>query len=573
MSDVSLALRLAGTIEGKFVVPSYQRGYRWNEEVTALLQDIDNIPEGENYCLQPIVVKRLGEKRFELIDGQQRLTTIYLIMRYIGIFLPKTQIKFSLDYETRGGSISFLHDINFENLNIDENTLKMDEYFMYNAAKHIHRWFENKSDPNQTAIDINSKLNKKINVIWYEVDSDEDSVSLFTRLNIGRIPLTNAELVKALFLSRKSGIDESKQLEIITNWDIIEKELHNDNLWYFITNEPPACYPSRIELVFDLMAGEPSHSRDKFHTFSRFNKMIEDAKEEKNPENSNAQLIVWNEIYRYFQRLKEWHEDRNVYHKIGYLITAGSRLQDFVERSKIMPKSKFQKTLNEDIARTIQFDEEYADLSYEINYKEIKLLLLLFNVETTRQINDSSLRFPFEKYKDENWSLEHIHAIHSEGLNKKEQWTSWLELHLESLAGIDAEENLIAEIKSAIHDKNLDGNRFAELSSKIISLLSAENEAGSGYIHTLSNMALLGQPENSALSNAVFDVKRNRIIEMDKTGAYIPVCTKMVFMKYYTPSEHNQIHFWGEEDRKAYLDNMNDKLKNYLSILQKEILP
>jgi hypothetical protein len=59
---------------------------------------------------------------------------------------------------------------------------------------------------------------------------------------------------------------------------------------------------------------------------------------------------------------------------------------------------------------------------------------------------------------------------------------------------------------------------------------------------------------------------------MDKTSDYIPVCTKRVFLKYYTPSESNQVHFWGKADRDGYIAEMNKVLKNYLSQIQKEII-
>ena len=69
-------------IEGKFFVPDYQRGYRWGKaEVELLLNDImeNSKQHGQNYYLQPIVVKTIEKAHYELIDGQQRLTTLYLI--------------------------------------------------------------------------------------------------------------------------------------------------------------------------------------------------------------------------------------------------------------------------------------------------------------------------------------------------------------------------------------------------------------------------------------------------------------------------------------------------------------
>ena len=96
-------------------------------------------------------------------------------------------------------------------------------------------------------------------------------------------------------------------------------------------------------------------------------------------------------------------------------------------------------------------------------------------------------------------------------------------------------------------------------------------EQNADYIDTLGNMALLGRFENSALNNSTFDVKRDRILEMDSQGDYIPICTRRVFLKYYTPSNSNQLHFWGQADREAYLAAMDAKLRPYLSIINREI--
>lgn len=564
ISNIHLEPKLVGSIEGEFYVPAYQRGYRWKEEVRMLLNDIHEIGEGKNYSLQPIVVRKIGEKRFELIDGQQRLTTLYIILKYIKEFLPKNQVKFSIDYQTRTNSRTFLEFIDFKNTDIETNII--DEYFFNEATKTIVKWFEKQEDESQAAIDFNTKLNKKIRVIWYEVDSTEDPVSLFTRLNIGRIPLTNAELVKALFLSRNNEIDDRKQLEIATEWDIIEKDLHNDSLWYFITNENPKSYPTRIELIFDLMADKQKGEREKFFTFFYFDNEIKKRKDKSD---------IWTEILRYFQRLKEWYENIDLYHKIGYLVASESNsLQSLINDSKDITKTTFQNSLDSLIANSINFLKEYSDLSYEnkTDYGLIERLLLLFNVETIRQKSDETMRFPFDKHKQENWSLEHIHAQQSQGMNKREQWVEWLTLHKNSLLNIRSNSHveLISEIDLAINDIKLTGDRFLNLFNAVTTILSEEGSIE--YTHSISNLALLGQSDNSALNNSTFDVKRNKILEMDKTSDYIPVCTRRVFLKYYTPSESNQVHFWGKADRDGYIADMDEVLRVYLALIQKEII-
>ena len=445
--------------------------------------------------------------------------------------------------------------------------LNIDEHFIIEAYRIISNWFKTQEDEALAAFNLYKKLNERIRIIWYETNSEkaEDSVSLFTRLNIGRIPLTNAELVKALFLSRNNGIDDRKQLEIATEWDIIEKELHNDSLWYFITNENPKAYSTRIELIFDLMANKLKGEREKFYTFFHFDKEIK-LRHEKS--------TIWTEILRYYQRLKEWYENIDLYHKIGYLVASESNdLQGLINESKNITKTAFQNSLDELIAKSIDFKKDFCELSYDnkTDYGYIEKLLLLFNMETIRQKSDETMRFPFDKHKQEDWSLEHIHAQQSQGLNKREQWIEWLNLHKNSLLRVDInfDENIIQEISEAVNDEKLSGDRFISLFNRINSILSEEGSIE--YTHSLSNLALLRKSDNSALNNSTFDVKRNKILEMDKTNDYIPVCTRRVFLKYYTPSESNQVHFWGKADRDGYITEMDNVLRTYLVLIQKEI--
>lgn len=583
MGNLILETKLVGNISGDFFVSDYQRGYRWKEEVEMLLNDISEIPEGKNYCLQPIVIKKIGNK-FELIDGQQRLTTLYLIQQFTKKYRPKIQIKYTLSYKTRENCKEYLENIDFDS--ISDSHKNIDEYFISNAARTIKTWFEKFNDGHETkynddddaANDIQTKLNNKVHVIWYEVDSSENSMQLFTRLNIGKIPLTNAELVKALFLSRNNGIDDAKQLEIATQWDAIEKELQNDSFWYFVTNNDTTDYPARIELIFNLMANKQDDDKERFRTFFYFNDKI-NAEEEK--------FAVWQEILRYYQKLKEWYENFEIYHKVGYLIaTKTVRLQELLNESADKTKSDFQYSLDRKIAKSINCDKTYSELSYEnkTDYLQIEKLLLLFNVETIRQKQDEFMRFPFERHKKENWSLEHIHAQNSDGLNKDEARKRWLIDHKKALTALNHEdsENMYKELDDLIqqaedlirkidnpNDKSNKGDLFEPLFSKIVSKLS-ENEYVE-EIHTIDNIALLSAKDNSTLSNSTFDVKRNKIIEMDKTIDYIPVCTRRVFLKYYTDSDKNQLHFWGHADRNAYIENINEVLGKYFEINHKRI--
>lgn len=565
MPEVKLEHLLVGQIEGVFRIPSYQRGYRWGkEEVTRLLEDVYSNGTN-NYCLQPIVVRK-KEDHFELIDGQQRLTTIFLLYKFLHDaslgFIDEP--RFTLQYETRDKSEAFL-----STLPLDEREDNIDYWFMGSAYEAISDWFCNrdKTTVKSTMTNFNKYFDENVKVIWYEIGNVQDSeaIALFARLNIGKIPLTSAELVKAMFLSEAGSmqIDKERQQEIALQWDSIERELHRDSLWCFLSNEAKGIYQTRIDLVLDLMSGKKPGEKDNYFTFFYFDEL-------RHGETGKSLLEIWQEIQRAFLVLKDWHEDHKLYHKVGYLIASDhSSLSSLFYLAQGKTKTDFHIALDELIRDSLLLkSKSYSELSYE-NEKDkpaIHRLLLLFNIESVRRNGAESQWFPFERFKDRKsgtWSLEHIHAQQSEGMNKKEDWKEWLKLHIESLRVICPEDSeIITKAEEAISDPNLDGTTFNAMQTEVLNRLSAKGSIE--YEHSIANLALLDSSQNTALSNSTFDVKRNKIIKLDKEGKFIPFCTKMVFLKYYTPSNDNQLHFWGEPDREAYIAAINELLCDYL---------
>lgn len=584
---MNLEEKIISEITGKFTIEAYQRGYRWGkDEVEYLLEDISEIPDGQKYCLQPVVVKNVNDT-YELIDGQQRLTTLYLIMKYLNAYVD---IKFSIEYATRKsenghiGSKELLETIDKIDLSLPSNNI--DELFIKKSYGIVKTWFNGEKSK---MMSFANKLQNYVTIIWYEVDDDEDSVNKFTRLNIGKINLTNAELVKALFLSRGKkdsegryagnpyGIEEKKQHEIALGWDLMEKDLHNEKFWTFITNEKSDHYPIRMELLFDMIEMKPS-DESNFYTFNRFYERFK---------NSDNRYETWELIERYMQQLKEWYHSFDLFHHIGFLVATGTSVKSLLDiamsTDNPIKKSDFKlrvlDMIREKMVFTVgdkDFGEEidYAELNYEDHSKFIQYVLLLFNIETIRQKGDENVRFPFYRYKNEGtWSLEHIHAQNSESLKTNQEWKEWLEIHKKSLEGLEVYsddkkqiEEVIDKMNTVITHINEKGykgsirNEFNAVAPAVINILSDGDDKS--QMHTLSNMALLTVGENAALNNSTFDVKRMKIIAMDKAGEYIPVCTRNVFMKYYSSSD-TKLHFWSEEDRKGYISAMNNVLYDY----------
>ena len=143
----------------QFFVPNYQRGYRWKEsQVQQLLNDLSEFDyekgnESRFYCLQPLVVKEDKEKGWIVIDGQQRLTTLFIILTCIEKMLYKEKAKlFVMNYQNKTQMHDWLESLGIVKLDpnsgevIDEVALNeedIDAYHITNAYLTVKKWLEN----------------------------------------------------------------------------------------------------------------------------------------------------------------------------------------------------------------------------------------------------------------------------------------------------------------------------------------------------------------------------------------------------------------------------------------------
>lgn len=587
MGDNEICLKTIGDLlrsKYEFYIPSYQRGYRWDkQQVTDLLSDIwefhqSNPGVNEFYCLQPIVVKPKqvnGKLKWEVIDGQQRLTTIYIILLYIKLnILPKIDLSFSLEYETRPDSRNFLNtmDVNIKDSNIDF-------FYMYSAFQFVKEWFEAKEDETTAGIGIYEKLRNQTKIIWYKINDNSDAIDIFTRINLGKIPLTNAELIKALIL-KKDNFGENtdtekirlKQIEIASEWDRIEYSFQNDEFWYFLNNGLDD-YETRIEFLFDIMAEQFNNlwldekrinkENNEYFPFLVFSQLFEDEKK-MNEQCNNSEISVidslWEEIKRCYMTFEEWFLDRELYHLVGYLVTTGIPIEVIKAETEKMTKTEFKTYLKKKIKDTLNLQKNIEDLNYEDDKQIIKNILLLFNVISLQSNSKSNMRFQFDRYKIEKWDIEHIHAVHSEMPNNKKQRLDWLQAVKEEVYDSD----IINKISNFMQNYQVtDDLAFEDLYLYILNKYG-QNEDGNG----ISNLTLLDAGTNRSYKNAIFPIKRKKILENDKSGIFIPLCTKNVFLKYYS-EDIKQMNFWGKDDRKNYLEAIKETLKDYLPTLEK----
>lgn len=553
--------------EIQFWIPSYQRGYRWTTlQVTELLDDVWEFhkmdpKKNDFYWLQPIVVKS-NQKGIEVIDGQQRLTTVLLIVKYIQSIIPFYDgTGYTITYETRMGSSLYIANIIDGEKNRNDN---IDYYHMYNAFETIRGWFNQHPEKN-SPVHIWQRLTEQVKVLWYELEPHYDSINLFTRINIGKIPLTNAELIKALFLSKTNlGPNASqheyiklKQIELATQWDQIEKQLQNSDFWYFL-QPSHTKYENHIEWLFELVTMNFSKTQDiktSYRTFHAFQDEIE-RRVDNGEQRYEVVETLWKEILALYYKFNEWYVNRELYHLVGYLLTTGQPIKNILVNSRTMKKDQFVKSLYNLIKHRIK-DWDIEELDYESNKSKVKDILVLYNILTLQQDQNSKQRFDFDRFKNEKWDIEHIHALQSQVLLKQDEQLEYIKDALRYVEDADFKSTLEQSLKM-INEEAIEAEDFEKLQQQIVDYF------GNGYSNHISNCTLLDANTNRSYKNAIFPKKREEIIKRDQKGVYIPLCTKNVFLKYYS-KQTTQIHYWNQEDREAYMQNMLDVLSPVLN--------
>ena len=432
MAENTIGLKTIRDILGmKFFIPSYQRGYRWAEsQVVALLKDIrdfDKSKDGEFYCLQPLVVRIKQEPSLEeikkansietvrsmlkgswtVIDGQQRLTTIYLILKTLGDEKP-----FEIEYERH----SYINELDEKGGVCSDN---IEIYHLTTARKIIKDWIEIEKLNDGQKEELKGKLLNQTKFIFYNVGelSDDAEHDLFNNLNSGKISLTNAELIKALFLN-KVGNEyvanrEVEQRLLADEFDQIERTLRQDDFWYFLAgnaDKPSSC----INLLFDLIfeADEKADKKkypehEKFRTFFYFNDKINYGDRTKSYSKSK---VLWEDVRRVFHIMEGWSNDSVMYNHIGYhrAVNGKSLAEIYTRFNASKSKQEFKDWLKEECKKYINYPDEFMNLRYDTDKSGAFNLLLLFNIATLLKKPQERIKFSFANFHKYKWDVEHI---------------------------------------------------------------------------------------------------------------------------------------------------------------------
>jgi len=553
-----------------FTIPSYQRGYRWTmEHVNDLIDDINEFePKSSDdfYCLQPLVVCK-KDSGYEVIDGQQRLTTIYFILKFLKKVL-NDKTDFSIKYEKDKKDIKekvFFENLSsiFENENItwnsfvekDQKNDTIENYYYFHACiqivKNINILKKENKDKLEELEKFIDKLLNHTKFIWY-VSNGKNSHELFKRLNIGKITLTNAELIKALFLcnleKENKTIKEIEQRKLAEEWDNIEIALQDEEFWYFLTKETDNR-PNHIELIFDLLKdleedknkdkNKKEQTQDDYHTFYYFkNKYKESGK----PPNQITKEI-WEQVRECFNVLQEWYYNRELFHLIGYLIKFNESIAKIYKLRKKGKEVKSKSDFIRELKVLINSDiDNFFNLVYK-NKEKINKVLLSFNIATILSDKESNNRFSFARYKKKKWDIEHITPQNPKEISGQDERKAWLKQF--------ENESFYSEDFDFSND-----DEWKKKWKKGIEILERKSE----YTDSIENLTLLTDSTNRSIGNKTFYEKRAKIITYAKQGAFIPPCSMNVFLKLYNDNPKD-LYFWTENDRKKYLKEIENKLQ------------
>lgn len=653
-----ISMKTVGELQGyKFAIPNYQRGYRWaRQQVKEFLDDIWEFSEQDQlhiYCIQPLVVcerpenisqlvnevkgkeswhdirkfveeNSVEEKQiWEVIDGQQRLTTISIVMQMLNSKTPMPPFK--LSYDTlleKEEKINNISSLSSEDAKSDINF-----HFMLEARKTVEEWLNGKDDKEKQTM-FNTILNR-VKFIWYKTEEDKP-ISVFTRLNVGRISLTNSELIKALFLNRENfkgfndEITRARQTEIAQVWDRIENQLQDDEFWLFLRNlnkhQDMWSKPTRIDFLLDFLCkerivnkmnecnnkkfnlsyGDDIVGKDQYRTFRIYYECY------KSQSQKSEFLDLWHFIKEIFDIWTEWYGHPELYHYVGYVLTEDVvSLDDLVTAWLDKTRDVFISYIKDQIKKHLKRKKcQNLERDYSENGKDNKSdcipLLLLHNVETIVRQNKVLTsneqyqlgifyKFPFHLYKIEDWDVEHIDSATENDLTDEDAQKNWILSAYQCLTEKQKKnKELNQKLNKFFSEKNDSDQNSAITFEDIYKDLTKKLKLSSNsnvWKNKVQNYVLLDSSTNRSYKNAIFPDKRSHIVGKEKgvhkiafwdkkksiideydepfKSAFVPVCTKNVFQKTYSTMLGNPT-IWDQTDSEAYKDVISKTLEEFL---------
>jgi hypothetical protein len=350
------------------------------------------------------------------------------------------------------------------------------------------------------------------------------------------------------------------------------RKLQDDGFWKMMAPKNKE-YSNRMDLLFDFIKDCNDGNNKSSYRFY-YDKLRLHLQ---NPDINGVEK-VWNEVKRYFDTLCKWHEDPHKHNYVGYLVDCGYPITEIYKK---------QKGLAELIREAIDIKDisEIDSLTYHNDLAKIRRILLLFNVLTCDKFNQ---KFPFESYRDYSYDVEHVNSQTDNPIEKINDKISWIEEHALPCLKIDSEEtedknkeqktqnaiaagelykkgeDLVKEFRETDKDS---GSKFKAFRMEVEKYYAPETYLNANKDH-IGNLTLLNSTINREYHNALFPKKLRTLKRCDQEGTYIPLCTKYMFLKYYSNTQINASSFsmmrWRRSDHDDYTDAIEEAINSIL---------
>lgn len=583
-----------------FNIPEYQRGYKWTaDNVKQLLNDLKNFRKGDSeafYCLQNITItkSKLNEKVcMNVIDGQQRLTTLFIIVSYIQRNMMNRILESNSDilrYSVRKTTDEFLRTEiisgSLWNTNINPDKAKSkDQYYIMEVARAIDDWFKKNDLAPEVILD-------NLIIIVNKVDSgDEETV--FASLNGGKVDLDGADLVRAILITRAAkqkypSMISKEQLRQITNEDInlniditvssrgkinefrvkLGIELDKMNKWWSdrdVRNYFEQLLPNRIsqnrsfkysQYPIDLLYYAFYEAYKEYFTELKSDRDLElrffENGLDLNGDNSDDHLEFYNAVEEFHFTMVDWYSNDEIYNLVGYLMYnfKGSTVT-FERLWRIWKTSNSKRLFIDEIKRIIneQLAFHFSGETEQSGEELIALRKAILDTSYDWYTNDFTIKLlplldilPIEK-KQKNSVTTVIKRIQTDYFKRiKEEDKE----HVRSQTRRINEENITEEDEEAQLDENRNG------------------------LNSIGNIVLLHESINRSYGNDKHTLKMDRIAnEFIMNNCYIRPHTFSVFISKLKNMDNNGINdneiFWSDDDILKTIQKIDMRISKYLN--------
>lgn len=496
-----------------FYIPSYQRGYRWKKrQVSQLIDDIDAFTPTESspfYFLQALAVaKDIENNRVNVVDGQQRISTLKLI-------LGEDSAKLQIGYAREANKALDMHFKNMAKDVIEEKLGRIGS---------------------ERRTEFCKKIKERCRFLYYEVEKAKE-LSTFNDLNSGKIPAKDSELVKCVMLTL--GNDEASNVTKARadEWDDIERMLNNNSFFSFITPRNTWKEDDGMTVLLRYAGLIPTKTEQEEEVFPFLTRILDELK-------TKSRMTIWKMIYSALSRLLEWYNDPLMYHAFGAIVH---------QRNNKDIKPKTRKEILDAIEKMAEYKPKEDKNDYSNWGEDLFNYLLLSNVAFCWK--RWPYRYSFEMHrKVDAWSIEHIFARNQKDLDEKEL-AEWL--------GEDDSESAFNEYRTECDKGKGDdwlskklGSRYPSTEDNSVKNLALLPKNANS---SLNNKLFEGKRE--AVSKWACD---------SWTDYWAPPVTETVFMKSL-PGLKMTLPYWSEEDKDSYIKSMSMNIASFIDALKNPV--